>query len=129
MAYQSWEQLTLELAARLPRLTNGDTIRLADEPYFSMLQQAPDFLVVHTASNHTLPPERQLTAEQEQQLRALGWEPPDVPGDPNFWVHADWPLSGAEALRVAGMMVGALRDVHGVDRVERIEEEAFNAFS
>ncbi len=129
MAYRTWEQLTQELAARLPRLANGDTIRLADEPYFSMLQQAPDFLRLETASNHTLPPDRRLTAEQEQQLRALGWAQPDVPGDPNFWVELDWPLSGAQALHAAGMIVGALRDVYGVDRAGGVEEEAFNAFS
>lgn len=129
MAYQTWEQLTQELAARLPRLIDGDTIRLADEPYFAMLQQAPEFLRLETASSHTLPPDRRLTAGQEQQLRALGWQQPDVPGDPNFWVELDWPLSGAQALQAAAMMVGALRDVYGLDRVDRIEEKAFNAFS
>ncbi len=128
MAYRTWEQLTQELAARLTRLTDGDTLRLADEPYFAMLQQAPDFLRLETASSHTLPSDRRLTAEQEQQLRALGWQEPDVPGDPNFWVELDWPLSGAQALRAAAMMVGALRDVYDLDRVDRIEEKAFNVF-
>lgn len=129
MAYRSWEQLTQELAARLPRLADGDTIRLADEPYFSMLQQAPDLLRLETASSHTLPPDRRLTAEQEQRLRALGWEQPEVPGDPNFWIELDWPLSGVRALQAAGMVVGALHEVYGVPRVEAIEEQAFNAFS
>ncbi len=129
MAYQTWEQLTQQLAARLPRLVNGDAIRLADEPFFAMLQQAPDFVRLETASNHTLPADRQLTAAQEQQLAALGWQQPEVPGDPNFWVELDWPLSGAQALQAAAMMVGALRDVYGIDRADRIEEKAFNAFS
>lgn len=113
VAYQTWEQLSQELAARLTRLVDGDTIRLADEPYSSTLQQAPEFLRLETASNHTLPPDRRLTAEQEQQLRGLGWEPPEVPGSPNFWIRVGWPLSGAEALRAAGMMVGVRRGRRG----------------
>ena len=129
MAYRTWEQLTHELAARLTRLADGDTVRLAAGPYFAMLQQAPDFLRLETASAHTLPPDRQLTAGQVGQLRALGWQEPDLPGDPNFWVELDWPLSGAQAVRAAAMVVGALRDVYGLDRVDRIEEKAFNAFS
>ena len=129
MAYQSWDELTQTLAARLPRLAEGDIVRLAHEPYFTMLQQTPDFLRADAASRHTLPPEDALSAGQEARLRALGWEPADPPGAMNWWIRAQWPLSGTAALRIAEMMVGALRDVYGIDSAELIEEEAFNAFS
>jgi hypothetical protein len=129
VAYQSWDELTQELAARLPRLADGDTVRLAHEPYFTMLQQAPEFLRADAASRHTLPPADALSDEQEARLLALGWQRPEPPGAMNWWVRAPWPLSGAAALRTAEMMVGALRDVYRIAGADLIDEEAFNAFS
>ena len=124
----SWEQLTGSLAARLPRLRDGDTIILRSGPFFTQLGQGPDFLRVEAASSETLPADARLTAEQEQRLRELGWQPPDPPLDPNWLVEQRWPLSGATATRLASMIVGALRDVYGLDAA-RIEEKAFNALS
>jgi hypothetical protein len=126
---QSWEQFTQSLAARLPRLSDGDTIILFAKPFYAQLQQGPDWIQVEAASNNSLPPDRRLSGDQEQRLRDLGWQDPNPPLEANFHVRDGWPLSGRDATRLSAMIVTALRDVFGIEDAGQVEEKAFNAFS
>jgi hypothetical protein len=122
----SWEQLTYSLAARLPRLRDGDTIILSSGCFYTQLGHGPQQLRVEAAGGDSLPADARLSAEQERHLRELGWLPP-APGDANWWIEVGWPVSGRAATEVAVRMISTLRDVYGLD-AERIEEKAFNAF-
>ncbi|WP_285689956.1 hypothetical protein [Actinoplanes sp. NBRC 103695] len=123
----SWEQLTESLAARLPWLGDGDSIILQSGPFYTQLGQGPASIRIEAAAGDSLPADAQLTAAQEQQLGDLGWQPP-AHGDQNWARTEPWPLSGRTATQLATMIVGALRDVFGLDAA-RVEERAFNAFS
>lgn len=129
MSELSWERLTESLAARLPRLRDGDTVLLLSGPFYAQLQQGPDWIQVEAASSHSLPADARLSDEQEQHLRGLGFEPPAPPLESNWHVQEGWPLSGRTATRLASMMTSALRDVFGIDEAGQVQEKAFNAFS
>ena len=128
MTQQAWEQLTQDLGKRLLALDDGDTIILQHGVHYVQCQSGVDDLHLDAVSNHHLPPERRLSGEQEERMVALGWQPPRPPGYFNYHVKVDLPLSAQDAVRVASLLVGALRDVYGVESPEQIEEKAFNAF-
>lgn len=123
----SWQELTQTLGARLPRLDDGDSLILEHGDFYAQCQMAEDWLHADVVSNHHLPPEHQLSAEQEERLRAMGWLPPDPPGNFNWHVKVPVPMSDDDGARVAEMMVGALRDVFGIDRADLLKGRAFNA--
>src|SRR5262245_60542971 len=100
----SWEQLTESLAARLPRLRDGDSVVLRSGPFYTQLGQGPASIRIEAAAGDSLPADAQLTAAQEQRLRELGWQPP-APGDENWARTEPWPLSGRTATLLAAMMV------------------------
>ncbi len=127
MTETSWQDYMQELAARLLRLDDGDTIILRHGKYYSQCQMAEDWLHVDAVSNHHLPQDQQLSAEQEEQLLAMGWLPPDPPNYFNWYVEPEAPLSAQDGARLAEMMVRALRDVYGIDRVDLLEKKEFNA--
>jgi hypothetical protein len=128
---RSWPEFTRTLGATLPFLDDGDTLIFSYEGSYAQCQMAEVWLHAEVVSNHHLPPEHQLSAEQEEQLRAMGWLPPDPPGNFNWHVKVPvpfpMPMSDDEAVRLAEMMVSALRDVYGIDRVDLLEEREFNA--
>lgn len=68
-----------------------------------------DRIRAEASSNASLDPEFHLSAEQEAELLALGWQRAD--GDGNFWFEGS---QEHDAARLAGLAVGALRDVAGV---------------
>lgn len=129
MNQQSWGRFQQRLAARLFRLIDGDTLILQYGSRYTQLQQGPSSIRVEAVSNHNLPPAEQLTAEQQERLRDMGWQPPNPPLDHNWGVDQDWPLSGRTATHLVEMMVGTLRDVYHADDLGRIEVDAFNAFA
>ena len=129
MSEQSWEQFTESLAARLPRLRDGDTIILSSGPFYAQLQQGPDWIQVEASSNESLPPDHRLSGEQEQRLREQGFQDPSPPLESNFHIQQGWPLSGHAATQLSAMIVTALRDVYGIEDAGHVQEKAFNAFS
>jgi hypothetical protein len=120
--------MTESLATRLLRMRDGDTVSLRSGPYYAQVAQYPAAIRIEAVFNGHLPADAQLSAEQVQRLHDLGWRPPDDPSDVNWMVTEDWPLSGRTAKALASLMVGALRDVYGLD-IDQVEERAFNAFS
>ncbi len=129
MTQQEWERLAQELGDRLVDLEEGDTIILRRGVYYTQCQMADELLHADAVSNHHLPADSQISSEQEEKLRTLGWLPPDPPSFFNFYVQQEQPFGLKEGVHVAELMLGALREVYGVAEVDQIEEKAFNAFS
>ena len=133
MTSPTWQELTRTVAERLTRLDDGDVLSLQHGDFYTQCQMAEVWLHAEAVSNHHLPPEHQLSAEQEERLLADGWLPPDPPNNTNWHVKvpvlAPMPLSDDEGARLAQMMVGALRDVFQIDSPDLVQGKAFNAFS
>jgi hypothetical protein len=131
MTSPTWEELTRTLAERLTRLDDGDVLSLRHGDYYTQCQMAEKWLDADVVSNHHLPPEHHLSAEQEERLRADGWLPPDPPNNFNWHVTvpvlAPMPLTDDDGLRLATMMVGALRDVFKIESPDLVQGKAFNA--
>jgi hypothetical protein len=128
MTASSWEQLTAELAARLPRLATDDVISLKSEDRYTQLIQLHDGLALEAVSNRFLPPESRLSPEQEQQLQHKGWQPPKPPFQLNWWYDANqWPLHSRDADRIAELMVSTLREVYRIADAGDVVEHSFNA--
>ncbi|MEU8307263.1 SseB family protein [Actinomadura sp. NPDC048955] len=66
---------------------------------------------------------RPLASRQERRLRALGWEPPDEEERKNWWDRLTFRERGGRASSelleacalLAGQMMGAFRDVYGIE--------------
>jgi hypothetical protein len=125
----SWEELTGQLAERLPRLEVDDVVILvAPGNRYTQLVQLKDKLALDAVSNSFLPPEGQLTADQERQLESKGWQPPEGAFRQLWWHEVTkWPLHSRDAAVVAELMVSTLRDVHGVADPSEIEVRAFQS--
>lgn len=125
MNASSWEELTSQLAARLPLLEFNDVIQLVGPGNrFTELIQLDGTLALAAVSNEFLPPEGHLDAAQEQQMRDRGWRPPSP-----LWTHEvdTWPLNSRDAARVADLMVSTLRDVYRVGSPSDVDVTSFNA--
>ncbi len=128
MSALSWEQFRDEIATRVPRLAEGDVIILGSGRRYTQLMQRRNGVTVEAVSNSGLPPEQQLRTQQEDQLRAKGWQPPNGPLRHNWWLDVDqWPLHRRDALRIAELMLSTLRDVYDVNDPAQIEEASFKA--
>jgi hypothetical protein len=129
MTVSSWDKMTEQLADRLPWLELDDVIILgAPGNRYTQIVQLEDKVAVSAVSNAFLPPDGQLTAEQEQQLQALGWQPPNTPFRQHWWHEVEQaPLYSEEAARIAELMVSTLRDVYRVASPADIELDSFNA--
>ncbi len=128
MTQQTWEELTQDLGKQLHAMVDGDTVVLEHGDYYTQCQSAVDDLHADAVSNRHLPPESRLSAAQEERLVAMGWQPPRPPGYHNFHIKQKLPFSLQDAVHLASLMVGALRDVYGVDSPDQIAQRAFNAF-
>ncbi len=129
MSASSWAELTEQLAARLPQLHDGDVISLKGADRYTQLIQRETGLTLEAVSNRFLPPERHLTAEQEQELENKGWQPPNPPRRNNWWHEVEqWPLHSRDADRIAELMVSTLRDVYEVSGSSDVVERTFNAY-
>lgn len=128
MTQQAWEQLTQDLGKRLWTLDDGDTIIWCHGVYYVQCQLATDELEIDAVANHHLPAGSRLSAEQEARMTAMGWQPPRPPGTFNYYARLAMPFSREDSARFAAMIVGALRDVYGLDSPDHLQEKAFNAF-
>jgi hypothetical protein len=127
MTASTWEQLTEQLAARLPQLDNDDVINLKSEGRYTQLIQVEDGLILEAVSNRFLPPDSQLTPHQEEQLQQKGWEPPNPPLRLNWWHDVkQWPLHSRDADRIADLMISTLRDVYRIADPGDVVERTFN---
>ncbi|TDC82844.1 SseB family protein [Actinomadura sp. 7K507] len=114
------KRLTLELS-RLPVTSFLIVQGPSGLPYVQAMR-AEGVLDSEAVSSAFLP--RPLAPRQERRLRALGWEPPDEEERKNWWHQFTLRDRGgarasAEALEacalLAGLMVGAFRDVYRVE--------------
>ena len=129
MNASAWAELIEELADRLPRLELDDVVILkASGNRYTELFQLKDGLALDAVSNTFLPPDGRLTAEQETEMRTKGWQPPDEPDQPNWWLlFPKWPLHSRDAAWIAELMVSTLRDVYGVADPAEIGVRAFKS--
>lgn len=113
---QAWAEFTGRLAEVISMIDDSADLTIrsfsasADPPPFVRLS-SPERLVVRAeaAANASLGGSYQLGDDQTATLVSAGWNPPG--GDrPNFWL--DRPQDAAD--EVAELVVGALRDVYGV---------------
>jgi hypothetical protein len=129
MSASSWDELTEQLAARLPGLEVDDVVILAAPGNrYTEVVQLKNGIALDAVSNSFLPPEGQLTGEQEQELRDKGWQAPEPPFRQNWWheVHK-WPLHSRDAAGIAELMVSTLRDVYRVSGPADIEVRSFKS--
>jgi hypothetical protein len=117
----AWREFRQRLADHLATMVDGDSIvveMMDDEvhgttPYCQVAAGEGD-LRVEAVSNAYLALECQLVEAQEVSLEHMGFRRPKTwdweEGETNFWAD----LEQREADRAAVMIVGALREVHGV---------------
>ncbi|WP_045744508.1 TY-Chap domain-containing protein [Actinoplanes rectilineatus] len=125
----SWEELTEQIADRLPRLATGQVV-IVEAPgnRYTELVQLAGGLALDAVSNEFLPPDGRLGPEQERELAAKGWQPPERPSRLNWWLEVPkWPLHSRDAARIAELMVSTLRDVYGVTEVSDIGHRSFQS--
>ncbi|WP_030167156.1 SseB family protein [Spirillospora albida] len=114
------KRLTLELS-RLPVRSFLIVQGPSGLPYVQAMR-SEGLLDAEAVGSAFLP--RPLAPRQERRLRSIGWEPPDEEERQNWWRR--FPLrdrgghrAAAEHLEaaalLAGLMVGAFRDVYGMD--------------
>ena len=124
----TWEQLEAGLAANLPYLENQDNIILAIAPAggFVQLWQTPERLVTEAWGLHMRSPEPRLPAEMEEQLTAMGWQPPACDPEANWSRTYPWPLAASTGAEVAGLLIRTLRDVFGATTPDTLIYKAWN---
>ncbi|MFD0902994.1 SseB family protein, partial [Actinomadura sediminis] len=123
-----WNDFAKRLTLELSRLPVGSFIIVqapSGMPYVQAMR-GDEGVDAEAVGSAFLP--RPLGHLQERRLRSLGWEPPDDARRRNWWDHFDVREPGrrdrdgraaAERLEacamLAGRMVGAFRDVYGID--------------
>jgi hypothetical protein len=129
MTVSSWEELSGQLADRLPVLEVDDVVILAAPGNrYTELVQLEGRIALDAVSNTFLPPDDQLTADQERQLQEKGWQPPERPFRPLWWHEVDeWPLRSGEVSAVVELMVSTMRDVYRVADPADIEVRSFRS--
>lgn len=116
MTGSSWEELTEQVAGRLPRLAINEVVILeASGNRYTEAVQRQHGIALDAVSNTFLPPEGQLGPERERELERKGWQPPSRPLRDFWWLEVDkWPLHSRDAAWIAELMVSTLRDVYRV---------------
>jgi hypothetical protein len=88
--------------------------------------QTSDYLIVEAVANQGLPPDRQLSTDQEAAMLALGWTPPEPPpGQPNWFEKVPWPTPTAAGVELAHRLVRTLVDVFGVPEPAALTYQAW----
>jgi hypothetical protein len=123
----SWDAFQVALARALAHVEVGTTVVIddGDRIYVQFAQDATG-LHVEAVSNRFLREEQQLSAEQEEDLAAAGWQRPDR-RCPNWRLDYPLPLSAADFQRIAQLTVLALRDGLQVTALTFLEYRAWNA--
>ena len=122
----AWETFEQALAQELPVLNEFDTIIWQANGRCVQLQQTRLSLGLAVVSNEYLPAEHALSPEQETQLAEWGWEPPE-PGDLNWHIEINWPMTTAEGRQAADLLRRTMQLVLAVDHPVDIAEQRFNA--
>ncbi|MEU4821095.1 SseB family protein [Actinomadura sp. NPDC023710] len=113
------KRLTLELS-RLPVTSFLIVQGPSGLPYVQAMR-SEGTLDAEAVGSAFLP--RPLASRQERRLRALGWEPPDEEDRKNWWDRLTFRERGGRASSelleacalLAGQMMGAFRDVYGIE--------------
>jgi type III secretion system-like peptide-binding chaperone len=111
-AAATWDDVVDELAARLPRLRDGDAVAIEVGERFVQVKQFGQVLsAIASGVDPKLREHVRVSAEQSRHMLALGWRLPDemthsLPDLPR-------PVSAETAGRVARLLVATLRDVYG----------------
>jgi hypothetical protein len=112
---QAWAEFTGRLAEVISMIDESADLTIRsftaseDPPYVRLSCPARLAIRAEAAANPNLGPSYQLSAEQESALQQAGWRPPD---DECSDFSCDFSQDAAED--VADLVVGALRDVYGV---------------
>ncbi|NDU77981.1 hypothetical protein GWI34_36035, partial [Actinomadura sp. DSM 109109] len=112
-------RLTLELS-RLP-VTSFLIVQGSSGLPYVQAMRSEGTLDAEAVGSAFLP--RPLASRQERRLRALGWEPPDEQDRKNWWDRYTFRERGGRASSelletcalLAGQMMGAFRDVYGIE--------------
>jgi type III secretion system-like peptide-binding chaperone/type III secretion system (T3SS) SseB-like protein len=122
-----------EFARRLGRELAGldtDTILIVREReesrHYVQAMREPDRLYAEAVSNNFLDGPLLLTPADEEVMSEAGWQPPADPLPRNWWTELAAAATGTDHLRLADMMVTALRDVQGVRRPADLVYESFH---
>lgn len=136
MTETAWRAFALELAATFPRMANDDAVILEYQGYGVvqfLMDVAPTIgrsrLWVEAFTDARLPEDRKYGSEGEARLRALGWQPPNPPGDENWRFGLAWPFSGGSAWKLALMIIATAREVFRVPGPDTLSYQAFNVSS
>jgi hypothetical protein len=122
----TWAEFEEALAREIPFMRRDDTVVLDWRPYYVQLAQNPDYVLVEAVSNQGLPPDRQLTADQEAAMLTLGWTPPEPPpGQPNWHSKVLWPTPTAAGAELAKRLTRTLVEVFGVPEPGALTYEAW----
>ncbi|GAB1644197.1 TY-Chap domain-containing protein [Krasilnikovia sp. MM14-A1259] len=128
MEPKSWNQLQQELAAEIIRMKEGDTVILLSGERFVQMRQGADTLKAEAVSNRWLPTHLQLTPEDEREMVALGWQPPEPDlGFHNWRSSTEWPLRTQDAEQLSERLIATLRDVLDVSDPNLLDRRTFNA--
>jgi hypothetical protein len=121
-----WGRFVDRLTIRFQDLARGDTVILSRGVHHVQLTCLVDVVHAEAVSDAGLPPDQQLTVRQKDALTSLGWRPPTPVGDVNYWYEILAPPAPSDSQRLAGLFVGTLRDVYGVESPGELEVEAWN---
>src|SRR5262249_17729711 len=106
MSDAAWAELTTKLSSVILAFVRGDTLILRkDRQRYVQVAHVVDAVHAEAVSNEFLPPQQRLSTEQEQRLTELGWLPPEPPRKLNYYHEISVPASGAEAQRLARLLV------------------------
>lgn len=126
MTVATWAEFEEALAREIPFMRNDDTVVLDWRPYYVQLIQNPDELIVEAVSNQGLPPDRQLSTDQEAALLGLGWTPPQPPpGQPNWFSTVPWPTPTAAGTELAHRLTRTLAEIFGVPEPAALTYQAW----
>ncbi|HEY5788670.1 MAG TPA: hypothetical protein VIT65_28255, partial [Microlunatus sp.] len=112
---QAWAEFTGRLAEVISMIDDSADLTIrsfsagADPPFVRLSSPSRLAIRAEAAANSSLGASYQLTEAQGKALEEAGWQPPD-PDCPDF--SCDFSQDAAE--EVAELVVGALRDVYGV---------------
>ena len=112
---QAWAEFTGRLAEVISMIDESADLTIrsfsgsTDPPFVRLSSPARLTIRAEAASNASLGPSYQLTEAQAAALERAGWQPPDE-DSPNFSCDVSQDASD----ELAELVVGALRDVYGV---------------
>ena len=93
--------------------------------YWQALTFEDGSLVAEVASNHWREPDDQMTPDEEERLRGLGWEDPDPAGSPN-WTRVESTTS-PDVAGVARQAVETLGGVLGAGKDQKVVVKLFSS--